>query len=140
MPGMDGFEVCHELRSMYGFENVPVLMLTGLDDEASIQRAFQAGATDFFVKTTQWSLLVQRLHYMLRAARTNRELERSKANLARAQDLARMGSFDWWYDPARPFGSGIELSEQALRGVWLRARRRAGLSRHPAHDDAGRPA
>jgi predicted signal transduction protein with EAL and GGDEF domain/CheY-like chemotaxis protein len=115
MPGLDGFETCRELREMYGFENVPVLMLTGLDDDASIQRAFQVGATDFFVKSSQWSLLVQRLHYMLRAARTNRELARNKANLARAQDLARMGSFDWWYEEGQPFSAGLELSEQALR-------------------------
>ena len=115
MPGIDGFETCQEIRAMYGFENVPVLMLTGLDDDASIQRAFQVGATDFFVKSNQWSLLVQRLHYMLRAARTNRELARNKANLARAQDLARMGSFDWYYNPGEPVGRGLELSEQALR-------------------------
>ncbi|MBK7613871.1 MAG: EAL domain-containing protein [Burkholderiales bacterium] len=115
MPGIDGFETCQEIRAMYGFENVPVLMLTGLDDDASIQRAFQVGATDFFVKSNQWSLLVQRLHYMLRAARTNRELARNKANLARAQDLARMGSFDWYYNPNEPVGKGLELSEQALR-------------------------
>ena len=80
---------------MPGFENVPVLMLTGLDDDASITRAYQAGATDFFVKATQWSLLAGRLHYLLRASRTRIELERSKSKLARAQDLARMGSFDW---------------------------------------------
>ena len=115
MPGRDGFEVCREVRQYAGFEHVPVLMLTGLDDDASVQRAFQAGATDFFVRSNQWQLLAQRLHYMLRAARTNRELERSKSNLARAQDLARMGSFDWWYSPSLPLGSGLELSEQALR-------------------------
>ena len=80
---------------MPGYENVPVLMLTGLDDDASITRAYQAGATDFFVKATQWSLLAGRLRYLLRASRTRMELERSKAKLARAQDLARMGSFDW---------------------------------------------
>jgi PleD family two-component response regulator len=78
-----------------GFENVPVLMLTGLDDDASITRAYQAGATDFFVKSNQWSLLDGRLRYLLRASRTRQELERSKSKLARAQDLARMGSFDW---------------------------------------------
>ena len=55
----------------------------------------RAGATDFFVKSTQWSLLAGRLRYLLRASRTRIELERSKAKLARAQDLARMGSFDW---------------------------------------------
>lgn len=115
MPGLDGFETCRELRGMYGFENVPVLMLTGLDDEGSINRAYQAGATDFFVKSNQWSLLAGRLRYMLRASRTNLELARSKSKLARAQDLARMGSFDWWYEAGRPLWRGVELSEEALR-------------------------
>ncbi|MCW5657939.1 MAG: EAL domain-containing protein [Burkholderiaceae bacterium] len=95
MPGRDGFEVCRMLRATPGHEHLPVLMLTGLDDNASITRAFEAGATDFFVKSHQWSLLAGRLHYLLRASQTRQELERSKAKLARAQDLARMGSFDW---------------------------------------------
>lgn len=95
MPGLDGFETCRDLRRMVGLESLPVLMLTGLDDDASINRAYEAGATDFFVKSTQWSLLAGRLRYLLRASRTRAELERSKSRLARAQDLARMGSFDW---------------------------------------------
>ena len=95
MPGLDGFETCRNLRGMPGFESLPVLMLTGLDDDASITRAYEVGATDFFVKSTQWGLLAGRLRYLLRSSRTRLELERSKAKLARAQDLARMGSFDW---------------------------------------------
>ena len=95
MPGLDGFQTCRALRAMPSIESLPVLMLTGLDDDASITRAYEAGATDFFVKSTQWSLLAGRLTYLLRAARTRAELERSKSRLARAQDLARMGSFDW---------------------------------------------
>jgi predicted signal transduction protein with EAL and GGDEF domain/CheY-like chemotaxis protein len=110
MPGLDGFATCRAIRAMNGFENVPVLMLTGLDDDASITRAYQAGATDFFVKATQWSLLAGRLHYMLRASRTRIELERSKAKLARAQDLARMGSFDW-----RRAEGGLVMSPEGLR-------------------------
>jgi predicted signal transduction protein with EAL and GGDEF domain len=115
MPGLDGFETCVQLRHMPGFDNVPVLMLTGLDDEASINRAYQAGATDFFVKATQWSLLAGRLRHLLRNSRDRQELERSKAKLARAQDLARMGSFDWWQDDARSFIHGLDLSEEGLR-------------------------
>ena len=95
MPGLDGFQTCRELRLLPGFESLPVLMLTGLDDDASIRSAYEAGATDFFIKATQWSLLSGRLFYLLRASRTRAELERSKSRLARAQDLARMGSFDW---------------------------------------------
>jgi PAS domain S-box-containing protein len=110
MPGLNGFDTCVALRKLPGFENAPVLMLTGLDDDASITRAYEAGATDFFVKATQWSLLAGRLHYLLRASRTRLELERSKGKLARAQDLARMGSFDW-----RRSGGGLLLSPEALR-------------------------
>jgi CheY-like chemotaxis protein len=44
MPGLDGFDTCRALRQLPGYENVPVLMLTGLDDDASITRAYQAGA------------------------------------------------------------------------------------------------
>ena len=89
-------------------------MLTGLDDDASITRAYQVGATDFFVKSTQWSLLAGRLHYLLRASRTRIELERSKAKLARAQDLARMGSFDWRRQGVSGMGQ-LQLSPEGLR-------------------------
>ena len=114
MPGLDGFQTCRELRALPGFESLPVLMLTGLDDDASITRAYEAGATDFFVKSTQWSLLSGRLRYLLRASRTRAELERSKSRLARAQDLARMGSFDW-----RRGAGGPVFSVEGLRVFGL---------------------
>ena len=114
MPGLDGFATCRELRTLPGFESLPVLMLTGLDDDASITRAYEAGATDFFVKSTQWSLLAGRLRYLLRASRTRVELERSKSRLARAQDLARMGSFEWRRDHGGPL-----LSLEGLRVFGL---------------------
>ena len=109
MPELDGFETCTRLRALPGFESTPVLMLTGLDDDASITRAYQVGATDFFVKSSQWSLLAGRLQYLLRSSRTRIELERSKARLARAQDLARMGSFEWDHL------AGFSLAAEALR-------------------------
>ncbi|HEY2978451.1 MAG TPA: response regulator, partial [Burkholderiaceae bacterium] len=118
MPGRDGFETCRALRKMPGHEHVPVLMLTGLDDNASISRAFEAGATDFFVKSHQWSLLAGRLHYLLRASQTRLELERSKAKLARAQDLARMGSFDWRRSHDEQAGNFV-LSPEGLRVFGL---------------------
>jgi predicted signal transduction protein with EAL and GGDEF domain/DNA-binding response OmpR family regulator len=116
MPGMDGFETCRHLRQRSGYAQIPVLMLTGLDDDASIERAYSAGATDFFVKSTQWSLLAGRLRYMLRAARTRVELERSKFKLARAQDLARMGSFDWKRSST---STPISVDDRGLGQLWL---------------------
>ncbi|HEX6707115.1 MAG TPA: EAL domain-containing protein [Albitalea sp.] len=136
MPGMDGFQTCRELRALPGFESLPVLMLTGLDDDASINRAYEAGATDFFVKSTQWSLLAGRLRYLLRSSRTRQELERSKSKLARAQDLARMGSFDW----RREHGSPV-FSVEGLRvfglGPGARLEFRQLLRMLPPEDRAG---
>lgn len=116
MPGLDGFETCRELRGMAGREHLPVLMMTGLDDDASIHRAFQAGATDFFVKTTRWELLAGRLRYMLRAARVQQEMLRSRQVLARAQELARMGSFEWRRPgPGRTLLAGLHVTEEVRR-------------------------
>ena len=116
MPGLDGFETCRRLRALPGAASIPVLMLTGLDDDASISRAYEAGATDFFVKSSQWTLLAGRLGYLLRSSRTRLELERSKARLARAQDLARMGSVDWRVGQSRP-----EFSMEGLRVLGVGA-------------------
>lgn len=136
MPGLDGFETCRQLRQLPGFESLPVLMLTGLDDDASITRAYEAGATDFFVKSTQWSLLSGRLRYLLRSARTRLELERNKSRLARAQDLARMGSFDW----KRGHGGPV-FSAEGLRVFGLAPDEslpfRTLLRMLPAEDRAG---
>jgi PAS domain S-box-containing protein len=116
MPGLDGFATCQALRALSGFEHMPVLMLTGLDDEASINRAYQVGATDFLVKSTQWSLLAGRLRNLLRSSRTRLELERSKSKLARAQDLARMGSFDWRNATGPAAGAGIAATNRPVAG------------------------
>jgi PAS domain S-box-containing protein len=96
MPEIDGFTTCERLRRLGGGAHVPVLMLTGLDDDGSIARAYEAGATDFFVKTSsQWTLLSERLRYLLRAARTREELAASQAKLKNAQRIARLGSWEW---------------------------------------------
>ena len=96
MPEVDGFITCERLRRLTGGEHVPILMLTGLDDETSIARAYEAGATDFFVKsTTQWTLLSERLRYMIRASRMREELAESRAKLTKAQRIARLGSWEW---------------------------------------------
>ena len=124
MPGLDGFETCRTLRQRAGLESLPVLMLTGLDDDASISRAYEAGATDFFVKSNQWNLLAGRLRYLLRSSRTRRELERSKSKLARAQDLARMGSFDWKFGSTAP-----QFSLEALRVLGFGAKATPSLRR-----------
>ncbi len=79
MPGMDGFETCMELRKVPGGDRIPVLMVTGLEDIESITKAYEAGATDFVSKPVNWTILQQRMRYMLRANSAFRELIRSEA-------------------------------------------------------------
>lgn len=122
MPGLDGFETCRRLRAWPRLAQLPVLMLTGLDDEASIQRAYESGATDFFVKSTHWALLGGRLRHLLRAARVRQELERSRATLARAQQIARLALLGWTRGRF-----GLDAGPEAAQLLGFAARQAPGL-------------
>jgi len=123
MPDIDGFATCEQLRRQPDGAHVPVLMLTGLDDENSIARAYEAGATDFFVKTTsQWTLLSERLRYLLRASRLREELAQSQAKLSKAQRIARLGSWEW--NIARRW---VKLSDECY-GICGLVRQNDGLA------------
>ena len=50
MPEMDGFEVCRRIREQPGIAEVPVIMVTALEDRNSRVRGFEAGADDFVSK------------------------------------------------------------------------------------------
>jgi two-component system NtrC family sensor kinase len=78
MPGMDGFQVCERLREISASSSMPILMMTGLDDTASIERAYECGATDFIVKPLSPPILGHRLRYMLRAAQASAALAQSE--------------------------------------------------------------
>ena len=81
MPGMDGFETCAALRCLDKGKYTPILAVTGLQDSASVQRAFEAGATDFISKPVSDELLGHRVRYLLRSGKVIEELARSEANL-----------------------------------------------------------
>jgi diguanylate cyclase (GGDEF)-like protein len=88
LPDGDGFEVCGRLRRRIGDRPVPILVLSGRDDEVSIERAFAAGAADYFVKSLQWKLLAERLSQLVGAAQMRTELASSQRRLDRAKGLA----------------------------------------------------
>ena len=78
MPGMDGITVCRKLRERRDALHVPIVMATGLEDIASIDAAYAAGATDFIPKPINWALLRHRVRYILRSSRAARDLGRSE--------------------------------------------------------------
>jgi diguanylate cyclase (GGDEF)-like protein len=99
MPVMDGFTCCHELLqiakknlvlalasvdsgSSFGnnlisilWDRTPILMITGLDDPDSVDRAFEAGASDFVTKPIHWAVLRRRVRRLLQQGQVYKQLE-----------------------------------------------------------------
>ena len=67
MPGMDGWQVCKSVRE---FSNVPIVILSALDDPAMIASALDAGADDYLVKPVSSSILVAHLNRLIRRTGT----------------------------------------------------------------------
>jgi diguanylate cyclase (GGDEF)-like protein len=78
MPEGNGYQACANIRALPGGRDVPIVMVTGFDDAASINLAYDAGATDFVVKPINWALLTHRIRYVLRGARTIEALRLSE--------------------------------------------------------------
>lgn len=72
MPGMDGFEVCTELREDPNLAEVPVLMVTALDDRQSRLRGIECGADDFITKPYDRIELRARIRTLLKLNRYRR--------------------------------------------------------------------
>lgn len=98
MPKMDGFTACARMRKLAGGQDAVIVLVTGLEDFASIRRAFDVGATDFITKPVNWPLLAHRVRYLLRAGRAFRNLRQSEKRLSIAQNIASLGNWDWDID------------------------------------------
>lgn len=102
MPKMDGFRCCERLRQLAGGDDIPILMITALYDQNSVERAFNAGATDYIAKPIQWLVLRSRVLRLLEASRTMKKLRQQteqaqwqEAQLRIALEAAHMGIWDW---------------------------------------------
>jgi CheY-like chemotaxis protein len=81
MPRMDGFEALTRLRADPAHERTPVIVVTGREDVAAIDRAFLAGATSFVSKPLNWRLISYQIRYVHRACLAERSL-RAEAEAA----------------------------------------------------------
>ena len=132
LPDIDGFDVCQHLRAHPKGIYIPIIMLTGLDDVASIDRAYEAGATDFFTKPINHSLLVYRIRYLLRARLIMDELRVSKQSLASAQQVAKLGHWELDVEKNRFHISDEMLNLYQVEGDYEDSKADALLSRcHP---------
>lgn len=92
MPDMDGLAVLHQIRSKWTPDRLPVVMVTGLTDDAVVVQGLQAGANDFVIKPVPAQVLAARVESCLSMKRLAEERDRSKDLLEYQQKLRALAS------------------------------------------------
>lgn len=69
MPGQDGFEICHTLKTDDATRHIPIIFLTGKTEEDDILKGFQTGAVDYIQKPFNQSELLARVETHIRLLR-----------------------------------------------------------------------
>jgi len=90
MPGIDGLSVCEHLKSTMS-NPPPVLMITALEDEESVDRSFSAGAVDLIRKPILWPVLRNRIRYVINAYHARLEVEEVTRNYEMILESAANG-------------------------------------------------
>jgi putative two-component system response regulator len=83
MPGMDGFEVCRQLKESAATREIPVIFLTSLDSAADEERGLSLGAEDFIHKPISPPVVQARVRNHLRLSQTSRALRVQNEDLER---------------------------------------------------------
>lgn len=102
MPGMDGFQICKELKVYTETRDIPVIFLTARTETEDIVKGFEAGAVDYITKPFQKEELLARVKIHVRLKQSEEALkqamlkykhakeEADRANLAKSEFLANM--------------------------------------------------
>jgi two-component system cell cycle response regulator len=97
MPRVDGYETLERIKSQEALRHVPVIVITAVDDLASVVRCIELGATDYLPKPFDPALLRARVNASL-AAKRLRDLEleylEQVGHLTRAATAVEAGDFD----------------------------------------------
>ena len=86
MPEIDGLEACAHIKTMPLCADIPIIMVTAMNESQSLEKAFDAGAIDYITKPVNPAVLKARVHSALTL---KKEMDRRKA---REQDLIEIGA------------------------------------------------
>ena len=59
MPGMNGFQVLHDMNKNHWIEDVPVIMISSEDSEKSIRQAYEMGVSDYISRPFDARLFIR---------------------------------------------------------------------------------
>lgn len=71
MPGKDGFEILREIRSMEDRADIPIIMLTAMEDRQSVMRGIELGICDYVLKPFAPDDLLERVQRILKPKRAD---------------------------------------------------------------------
>ena len=85
MPRMSGFEVCKRLKGDPGTKDIPIVMVTALNELGDIERGVECGTDDFLTKPVNRLELITRVKSLLRVSHLRNELDRILAYLEKLE-------------------------------------------------------
>ncbi|MBA7636769.1 Response regulator PleD [subsurface metagenome] len=94
MPKMSGFEVCKRIKNDPKTTDIPVIMVTALNEFGDIERAIDSGTDDFLSKPVNKLELLTRIKTMLKLKHLSDKLERTLAYLSEIEKQAQMAKSD----------------------------------------------
>ncbi len=86
MPRMSGFQVCEKVKGNPRTADIPIIMVTALNEVGDVERAVDAGADDFLTKPVNKLELLTRVRSLLRVRQLKLQLERTLAEVRRLKN------------------------------------------------------
>ena len=83
MPRMSGFQACSRIKANPQTRDVPVIMITALNEVGDVERAVESGADDFLTKPVNKLELLTRVRSLLRVRQLKRQLDRTLEQVRR---------------------------------------------------------
>jgi two-component system alkaline phosphatase synthesis response regulator PhoP len=85
MPRMSGFQVCSKLKSNPATRQIPIIMVTALNEVADVERAVEVGADDFLTKPVNRLELITRVKSLVRLGKLHSQLNQTLAQLRKLE-------------------------------------------------------
>lgn len=89
MPRMSGFQACKRIKSDPATKDIPIVMVTALNEVSDVERAVDSGADDFLTKPVNRVELLTRVRSLLRVSLLQRQLHQTMAEIRRMNQGTR---------------------------------------------------